>query len=472
MRTIFFELNEVPWRVIDWFVERHPDSAFAQICGTGQSYETHTEDAGELHPWVTWPSLHRGVSNHDHGIGHLGQDLREANKHFPPLWELLAKQGRNVGVMGAMQSYPLPVDTTDVSFFVPDTYAQSSETIPVSLSLFQDLNLRLTQQNSRNVDRRISANDALTLVASMPKIGVTTITARMIATQLFRETRDKSKLNRRRAIQSALYFDVFMQQLVSESPEYCSFFSNHVAAAMHRFWAASFKEDFAEFDLPSTWVASYADEIDWAMEVADQFLRRMMKYARRVGDCRLVIVSSMGQAATTAQIRDGYYTIGDVPTFLREIGIDPEEARPAQAMAPDVSLHLSDRAATRFRTVAPEIEAAFGDLQIDIDERNMLHMRALVEVDPESRPPLVQIGNRSLSLEELGFVYVADQDKVATTAYHIPNGIMISWSPTAGRRTESRQAPRPISVLEVTPAILAAHNCAAPSYMATPSFSF
>ncbi|CAN5456686.1 hypothetical protein BH10PSE12_BH10PSE12_29850 [soil metagenome] len=469
MRTIFFELNEVPWKIIHWFIERHPQSAFATLSKSGSNYETHAADSGELHPWITWPTLHRGVSNDVHGISHLGQDLRESNRDFPALWDMLAREGRTVGVMGAMQSYPLPSLTSQFSFYVPDTYAPTPDTIPASLSLFQDVNLKLTQQNSRNVDRSISKKHALTFMATLPRIGVVPATVKMIGSQLLREVTDKTKLNRRRAVQSALYFDAFMHNLKRSNPEFSSFFSNHVAATMHRFWAASFQEDFDQFDLPDEWVESYRTEIEWAMLIADEFLQRMMNYARSKGDCRIIVLSSMGQAATTAQIRDGYYSIGDIPKFLSGIGIDPEEARPAQAMAPDISLHLSARAAERFRAIQRELEDALGNLQIDIDQRNMLHMRALVEIDIEQGMPTVPIGNRVFTLDDLGFVYVPDQDKVATTAYHIPNGILMAWQPGSQGRGP---APQPVSVLEVAPALLAAHDIRAPDYMTKPSFSF
>ena len=59
-------------------------------------------------------------------------------------------------------------------------------------------------------------------------------TAMQIGLQLLREKTDKTKLNRRRAIQSALYFDAFLKQLQGRQPAFCTFFTNHVAAAMHR----------------------------------------------------------------------------------------------------------------------------------------------------------------------------------------------------------------------------------------------
>ncbi len=56
-----FELNEVPLRIYRHYAERHPRSAVAKLLAHGRRWETVSEDEGHLSPWVTWPTLHRGV---------------------------------------------------------------------------------------------------------------------------------------------------------------------------------------------------------------------------------------------------------------------------------------------------------------------------------------------------------------------------------------------------------------------------
>ena len=34
-------------------------------------------DEGELHPWSTWPTVHRGVNNNLHKIRFINQDLKK-----------------------------------------------------------------------------------------------------------------------------------------------------------------------------------------------------------------------------------------------------------------------------------------------------------------------------------------------------------------------------------------------------------
>src|SRR6516164_8196265 len=60
-KVIFFELNEVPFRILDEFCRWRPDSNLAKLLPRCTQFETVTEDEGHLSPWVTWPSLHRGI---------------------------------------------------------------------------------------------------------------------------------------------------------------------------------------------------------------------------------------------------------------------------------------------------------------------------------------------------------------------------------------------------------------------------
>ena len=81
-KIVFFELNEVPYRVVDDFCERRPDSALARLLPRSAQYETRCEDEGKLQPWVTWPSVHRGVNNIRHGLAHLGQSNQDFVRSF------------------------------------------------------------------------------------------------------------------------------------------------------------------------------------------------------------------------------------------------------------------------------------------------------------------------------------------------------------------------------------------------------
>jgi len=79
-----------------------------------------------------------------------------------------------------------------------------------------------------------------------------------------------------------------MRQLENTQPSFSSFFTNHVASSMHRFWAANFPEDYApeDFGYEDDWINTYRYEIDWSMQKADQFADNPFSQdSSTIGDC-------------------------------------------------------------------------------------------------------------------------------------------------------------------------------------------
>ena len=122
-KIILFELNEVPWCIVDDHVARRPDGALALMLRRSAQYETVAADTGHLSPWRTWPSVHRGVPDERHLIGDLGQDHVAADEAYPPVWQLLHERGARVGVGGSLHSSPPPADMQTYAFYLPDAFA-------------------------------------------------------------------------------------------------------------------------------------------------------------------------------------------------------------------------------------------------------------------------------------------------------------------------------------------------------------
>ena len=53
MKLIIYELNEIPRRLIDYYIENFPNSSFSKFSKEGLLKNTFTKDIGELHPWST-----------------------------------------------------------------------------------------------------------------------------------------------------------------------------------------------------------------------------------------------------------------------------------------------------------------------------------------------------------------------------------------------------------------------------------
>ena len=321
-RFILFELNEVPLRVVRHFAEHRPASAFAKILEQGRHWTTVTPDEGHLSPWITWPTLHRGVSSADHKIGALGQDVSAVDRKFPPVWSILAAAGRRVGMFGSLHSYPPPPDLGAYDFYVPDTFAAGPEAKPAELAAFQEFNLHMVDRSGRNVSGELPVKQAVAFLLRSLPAGIRPATMAKIARQVASERIWRHRTARRRTIQSLLAFDLFLAQLHSKKPDAAFFFTNHVASSMHRYWPATFTGDYSATKWSDEWVRRFAGEVDYVMAEADQMLGELLAFADRNPDTVVLVASSMGQAAVDEAARQVSTEIllRDMDKFLRAIG--------------------------------------------------------------------------------------------------------------------------------------------------------
>ncbi len=342
-----YELNEVPWRVMDWYVGRKPASALAGILRCSKTNTTITHDEGELHPWTTWPTLHRGVTNRVHNIRFINQSLTEAEAN-PPVWQTVQQAGKCVGVFGSLQSYPPPADR-GYAFYVPDTFAPGCETWPNKYSAFQRFNLRQTQQDGAQASALTFDSSVGEDIFQMLRSGLSLATCFRLATHIAKERLSPLNRTRRSALQALVAFDMFKDALHGTKPDFCTFFTNHVAGMMHRYWKYTFPEDFA-YELKTEEDRFHADSIAFAMDIADAQIAWLMKYVdSRKG--RLMIATSMGQEAIDRGAYLGEWRIANVSRFLKAIGWTAP-AHDLMAMQPDFNFALESEAeAERFLKV-------------------------------------------------------------------------------------------------------------------------
>jgi len=331
-----YELNEVPWRVIDWYVRRNTDSALGQILGSAATFTTVTHDEGELHPWTTWPTFHRGVTNSKHNIRFINQSMKDA-EGYPPVWETLKFAGKRVGLFGSLQSYP-PPKTGGYEFYVPDTFAPGPETWPVKYEAFQRFNLHQTQQDgAQSKPFQFDSSRAGDLLG-MFQSGLRISTCLTLANHLIRERTNHLYRTRRSVMQAVVAFDMFQDALKHSRPDFSTFFTNHVAGMMHRFWKYTFPEDFA-YEIKTNEDKFHAESIGFAMAIADAQIGALMRYVKsRSG--RLLVVASMGQEAIDRGAYLGEWRIINAPMLLKAIGWN-SPIRNLLAMQPDFNFALN-----------------------------------------------------------------------------------------------------------------------------------
>jgi hypothetical protein len=463
---ILFELNEVPFKILDQFCQWRPNSTLAKKLPGCFQYQTHAQEISPLSPWITWPSVHRGVNDEQHMIQNFGEDLTEVDKAFPPVWEMLRRNGVSAGICGTLHTYPIPQDVQNHSFYLPDTFAASSECFPQKLDMFQEFNLRMARESARNVARGVPWKAALKMLAHAPELGFKLHTLTNVAGQLLSERVNKSRTSRRRSYQSILAFDIFMKQLESTRPSFSSFFTNHVASSMHRFWAASFPEEYApdEFGYTEDWINTYRHELDWSMQKADQFFDRLVKFADRHPEYQIWMTTSMGQAATVALPLETQLYIKDLAKFMTFLGFEPAEWSPRPAMAPQSNLFVSPGSESRFRET-------LGKLQIDgapVNVREKDHGFFSLDMGQKNLykgPQLAVFDGKPVSFADMGLHNEEIEDKSDCNAYHIPEGCLVIYDP---KNIQPKGARPDISTLDIAPAILKNFAVPVPKYMQKP----
>jgi hypothetical protein len=469
-KLLLIELNEVPYRVIDAYCRARPQSTLARILPRCARYNTTTEDKQVLDPWVSWPTFHRGVNDEMHQILHLGQVDEEVDGKFPPIWRMLKERGLSVGVFGSLHSSSIPADVARYSFYVPDYFDDKVFAHPARLRAFQELNLLMTRQSARNVSRKVPLATVGQFLLTAPALGITLPTVADSAAHLIRETFNPSLRIRRRAYQPLLMADLFLRQLERSNPDFATFYTNHVAAAMHRYWGAAFPEDYAR-PLDGGWIEQYRGEITFAMDKFDRVLERVVKYANAHPEYTVMIASSMGQAAIPAQQTFEFLTITDLTRFMSGLGVPPGvwEAKPAMVPCQNVLVQESHRNA---------LTAAIDTLTIDgvrirrdprpigpmsYDERERGFFQFFIQFDSYRGGNQASVNGIPSQLSDVGLGLMAHEDGVNCTAQHVPEGSLLIYDPLA--HAAGPVQSEPISTLDVVPSVMKFFGFQKESYM-------
>jgi hypothetical protein len=398
-------------------------------------------------------------------IGSFGQDRTAVDECFPPVWRLLHEAGVSVGMCGSLHSYPAPADISSYSFYLPDTFALEPTAFPAELVAFQEFNLTMVAASSRNVDTSIPRAAALKFLRHTPKIGIRPRTFAALARQLMAERRHPWMSTRRRSFQSVFAFDLFAKQLDQRRPSFSTFFTNHVASAMHRYWAAGHPGDYQQIDLGDEWMDRYRGEVPWAMARADEMIGRLATFVDANPEYELWIASSMGQGPTLAQPLETQLYLEDLPTFMAASGVPADGWSQRPAMLPQRNVQVDAAFADDFDLTLREISVAGAPLRFRRADGGFFSME-WGHPNLHDQGDAVRVGGVVRAPAELGLRSVEIEERSDTTAYHVPQGVLAIYDPQ-DLTVKSQERPD-VSVLDVAPALLNTFGVAVPAYMNDP----
>lgn len=353
-KVLLLELNEINWRVVDRLIEQRGASYlpnFEKLRKEGAwAVQSAVERSPLLDPWITWVTLHTGVSPAVHGASVLEQSSDSISA--PRTWQYAAQAGRKVGVFGSISSYPPPkVD----GFVVPGPFAPGNETHPPRLGPVQAVNRRYTQVHNQTTRAPTLAENAAT-ASALIRMGLSLGTMGHVAKQLVRERLQPGQRWRRVCLQPRLNFDIFASLYSQERPDFATWHSNHAAHFMHHYWRA-WDDSVFPVKASAKEREQYGQAVPEGYRLCDELIGRAMLLldAQTV----LVVASSMGQQPF---ISDHYKAgkvivrVRDIDTLLAVIGREGiSDVVPT--MVPQWNLRIQDP--VRRRAVQMAFETAY-----------------------------------------------------------------------------------------------------------------
>jgi hypothetical protein len=399
--------------------------------------------------------------------------MTKADLDWPPIWQMLSDAGLNVGVFGSLHSSKIPKNVQDYSFYVPDFFDDQIFAHPEYIMPFQRFNLGMTRRSARNVDTNIPRELLIEFLRSLFQLGISGGTIAAIVRQILSERMEPRLRIRRRSLQTLIMGDIFVSLINKTRPDFATFYTNHVAAAMHRYWAASFPDDYENRSMTDEWINQYNDEIFDSMRKLESVLGRVVQYCDKTKST-LLVATSMGQVAVPHQATRQFVTIKNVEKFMSVLGFEPEQYRQRHAMVPCGGVildpELQSEMAKKLDLVSVDgasfvmSDGETAPLSYGLHDGGFVSLYSYFENYSGSEK--IHFDKKSMPFEDAGFGYTEHEDGVSVTAHHSPDGMLLVYNPN--RPASENRRPR-ISTTEIAPAVLSKFGIPLADYMNRPS---
>jgi len=423
-KLIIYEINELPRKLLEFYVNFKPSSNLAKLKKFGKDLNTVTTDKGELHPWTTWPTFYRGVDNTCHEITSINQNI-ECDIKYPPIWKYLIKNNISIGIFGTLQSYP-PIIDPNVKFYLPDTFAPSYEAYPKSLEKFQKFNLKLVSENSGEI-RPINFIEIKYFLECILNKSISIKSTLKILVQIFLEKINKKFKKRRSLLQPELSFDLFLKNLKEKKPEFTTFFTNHIAGMMHYYWLDIFPMDFKNlYRNPNLF---NKNSVIKSLDIADKQIGLLLKFAEQ-NSYELWVASSMGQEAIEREDLERIF-IKDIKKTFKLLKLDNNLYRVLPSMYPDINIESDSKENIDYLIKHMlEIKYLNQESLFEVRYRKNLNKVNFIYKSSNLKVKNLLYKNKKFNIFDLGIEYGTFQKG---TGYHSPFGILLTTGDKSNR---------------------------------------
>ncbi len=284
------------------------------------------------------------------------------------------------------------------------------------------------------------------------RLGLTARSAVGLGKHLVREKRDRRYKARRSSMQALPTFDMFAKLVRQHRPDLSTFFTNHVASSMHRYWGDAFEDYALKNDYQPDPV--FATFVDSAMKIFDGHLARLLKFQQQFPGLVVVVASSMGQAPIDYREIRETFMLEDLNQLAAALGLS--NADPGLAMYPRSSIQFASPAAAaagaeRLGTVCNSRGNLFRGVRIAGPTVSFV-IQHVPEQDQVERIVRYIDANGAEVSADIGQLGVVARQRLGggNTAHHIPEGIFIATGPGISRDPSRLET----SVLDAAPSIL------------------
>lgn len=455
-KLIIYEINELPPRLLKFYIKKRPQSALATIFHKGKYKETFTYDVGHLHPWSTWPTLHRGVGKSKHQINYINQDLSQSEQ-WPPIWKILSEHSIDVGVFGSLQSYP-PIENSYIKFYLPDTFAPDDKAFPKLLSRFQSFNLNLVQKN-KAVSSKFKKSDFIKFLLLFLRGAISFKISLKIFNHILKEKVIPIYKTRRSIFQPLISFELFFKFLKKEKPQFSTFFTNHLAGMMHRYWRHLFPEDF---ELDGSRVNKFfGKSILIAMDLFDSHLKKLINFCDS-NSFSLMVLSSMGQKARYKGPNIPELVVSDFSLLIKNINLIVSDYQIVPAMQPDICVICkNDESLEKLILNLKKLVFVNGEVVFKVPYKPINRTINLSLQNPSNEDDLnyFLFNKKKLIPSQVGFTKI---ERERGSAYHTPEGIMLMYGEVI---KEIKFKDKIVDTREICPKLLDFFKVKIPDYM-------
>ncbi|MDG2385075.1 MAG: hypothetical protein P8N76_25615 [Pirellulaceae bacterium] len=380
----------------------HHSPIWREIESQSETYTTRIDyPKNSLSPWITWPTLHRGIEPADHGARFLGQPLGTCNGE--PLWEAVRGRGKSIGIFQSMGAWPA-IDPGPNGFFVPDPFGAQDKSYPDRLEAFTRFCQEQVQQNESG---NLSGRSLRLLLSAMDDSELT---------QTFWNTlNEQSGAFEINDLGWAHFKSIFNPK---SPPDFSTYFTNSFAGLMHRHWDLLINRGLT---------AGGEIETDRTVESLEACLRDVLHWRKENPELIVAIASSMGQEQIFPEHEqclemrmsqpERLLTLAEIPSHAYEI---------RSAMIPQIVIDIKERSFRgAIETVISKLRTSTGrQVFTACSQGETLSLTHISPSQAEHDSGWIILGEESprIPWEEAGFeIYPVK----SATAYHIPEGILL-----------------------------------------------